>query len=313
MDNFISHAPSYAQIAQALAAEYFSIYCVDIETDGFVEYVSHRDFKELQVEVDGENFFEACRKNVEKVVHPDDRERLLSAIDKKHLIEVLQDAPSFHVIYRLLLTKGPVYVKLTAMLYSDEAHRCIILACSDVDSQVKTETKYSEELGLSGKESDRDLLTGVKSKSAFTKSEELYSERISRLDDLDFAIAVCDVNDVDAVNTRLGRKAGDLYIKEGCALICTIFCHSPVFRISGDKFAAILEGQDFELRDELLNKLSLRNRINENTGSVIVAAGLSRYLRSKDLSFHDVYARAEEAMYANKAELKARAEQRRKG
>ena len=66
-----------------------------------------------------------------------------------------------------------------------------------------------------------------------------------------FAIAICDVNDVKEVNDTQGHQAGDEFIRAGCKIICDTFNHGPVYRIGGDEFVVLLEGHDFEQRDEL--------------------------------------------------------------
>ena len=121
----------------------------------------------------------------------------------------------------------------------------------------------------------------------------------------DFAIAICDVNGLKAINDTLGHEAGDAYIKEGCMLICHKFDHSPVFRIGGDEFVAILKGRDYENREELEG--SFRQMIDENqrNGKVVVASGMAIYTPGSDESYNDVFKRADEMMYKRKQELKA--------
>ena len=59
-----------------------------------------------------------------------------------------------------------------------------------------------------------------------------------------FAVAVCDVNGLKAINDTLGHQAGDKLIREASMLICNTFKHSPVYRVGGDEFVVILIGQD---------------------------------------------------------------------
>lgn len=50
----------------------------------------------------------------------------------------------------------------------------------------------------------------------------------------------------------MGHQAGDEYIIGACRIICNKFKHSPVFRIGGDEFVAISEGEDYEHIDSIL-------------------------------------------------------------
>ena len=118
-------------------------------------------------------------------------------------------------------------------------------------------------------------------------------------------VVVFDLNGLKIINDTMGHEAGDAYIKEACALICQHFDHSPVFRIGGDEFVAILKGCDYENREEL--ESSFRETIDDNrkNGSVVVSSGLAVYIPGKDESYNDVFNRADELMYQRKQTLKA--------
>ena len=69
-------------ISRALAADYFCIYYVDTDTGRFIEYSSDEHYRTLGIEKSGEDFFGLCRKNIPRVVHPDDAELFLSLFTK---------------------------------------------------------------------------------------------------------------------------------------------------------------------------------------------------------------------------------------
>ena len=52
----------------------------------------------------------------------------------------------------------------------------------------------------------------------------------------------------------MGHDFGDILIIESCKLICKVFKRSPVYRIGGDEFVAILENGDYEHYNELLER-----------------------------------------------------------
>ena len=87
-------------------------------------------------------------------------------------------------------------------------------------------------------------------------------------------------------------------------MICTVFQHSPVFREGGDEFVAILEGQDYDNRAELLAAFERQNEENRKTGHVVVAAGMTEYIPDRDNSFERVFKRADRVMYRRKEEMK---------
>lgn len=70
-----------------------------------------------------------------------------------------------------------------------------------------------------------DPLTGVKSKYAYQQMEKTIDEQISSGDLADFAIVVCDLNDLKVVNDGHGHKVGDDHIRAACKIICDTFRH----------------------------------------------------------------------------------------
>ena len=87
-------------------------------------------------------------------------------------------------------------------------------------------------------------------------------------------------------------------------MICVRFKHSPVFRIGGDEFAAILEGSDYENRMNLLETFEAEIDENQREGRVVVSSGLDIYDSKKDSRFNDVFERADRKMYERKQVLK---------
>ena len=154
-----------------------------------------------------------------------------------------------------------------------------------------------------------DSLTGVKSKSAYSeeirKIERGIQEGISQ-----FGLIIFDMNGLKVMNDTYGHDAGDTYIKNACRLICTTYKHSPVFRIGGDEFAAILVGQDLlnaqKLMKRFYEKMESVNREAENAYETIsVAAGMAVFKEGTDEDFQSVFKRADENMYKNKKSMKA--------
>ena len=149
-----------------------------------------------------------------------------------------------------------------------------------------------------------DPMTGVKSKHAFLLSEKQYDSAIQEKTAHPFAIAVCDVNGLKVINDTLGHKAGDEYIIKASRMICDIFQHSPVYRTGGDEFVVIMTGRDYLIRKELVLALHDRSVEHISTNDVVISGGLSDYRPGEDVSFHDVFERADELMYEEKKLLK---------
>ena len=118
-------------------------------------------------------------------------------------------------------------------------------------------------------------------------------------------MVVCDINDLKLINDTIGHKAGDDYIRNASKLLCDTFVHSPVFRIGGDEFVAILKGSDFANREELFTDFN--NMIDENNmnGGVVISGGMAVFDPEIDESYNDAFKRADELMYVRKNCLKA--------
>ena len=118
-----------------------------------------------------------------------------------------------------------------------------------------------------------------------------------------------DCNNLKEINDQYGHDRGDEYLKSSCSLICQVFAHSPVFRIGGDEFAAILRNQEYAHRDELIAIFDQRcydiRAVSEDPwAKVDIARGMAVYDPGTDTSVNDVIHRADELMYENKREGK---------
>ncbi len=87
-------------------------------------------------------------------------------------------------------------------------------------------------------------------------------------------------------------------------LISEFFENSPVYRIGGDEFAVILEGEDFKNRAELLAAFDHQSEDNQRSGKVVVASGMAVFQKGSDRKFRDAFERADRQMYLRKSELK---------
>ena len=297
---------TYSRIAQALSKDYYSIYYVDLETDEFIEYSSDSRYQQLQVEQSGTNFFENCRKNVLRLVYPDDLDKALAIWEKDKLLPLISDDKPYNTNYRILFNDKPEYVgiKVIRLTQGNESNH-IIIGIRNINNEMERERLYQQELGNARNLVNRDALTGVKSKHAYQETEANMNERIQKGLQEDFAVVVCDLNGLKSINDEQGHAAGDKYIKSASSTICNIFKHSPVFRIGGDEFAVILSNSDYDHREALMDILSRSNAQNQDTGNnIVIASGISIYNKDEAKCVADVFERADKHMYTNKGSLK---------
>ncbi len=179
-----------------------------------------------------------------------------------------------------------------------------ITIMSNYRTMKKREKENDEALEKAELKAYKDELTGVKSKHAYSEMEESVNRRI--MDGLirDFSVVVCDVNGLKYINDTLGHHAGDEYIKKACTMICKRFKHSPVFRTGGDEFVVVLEDDDFNDRSALIKEFNEQAEQNAESGGIVIALGLSDFIPETDISFQQVFERADIIMYERKKELK---------
>ena len=149
-----------------------------------------------------------------------------------------------------------------------------------------------------------DDLTGVKSKHAYVEAELLLDQRIDEGTVDEFALVLFDLNELKKINDSQGHEAGDQYIREACRIICTRFKRSPIYRIGGDEFVAILEGDDYGNRAELLAAFETQMDLNQAQGRITVASGCACFDPARDKSSQTVFERADEQMYQRKKRMK---------
>ncbi len=173
-----------------------------------------------------------------------------------------------------------------------------------IEEALRRELEQKEQLKSVTQMAYRDALTGVKSKNAFVEAEEQLDQRIEKKEIQAFAIVLFDLNGLKEINDSQGHDEGDRFIKEGCAIICTRFKHSPVFRIGGDEFVAILEGSDFEEREALFREFDSLMESNRAQGKITIASGYACFDPEKDQNAHVVLDRADARMYQRKKQMK---------
>ena len=174
-----------------------------------------------------------------------------------------------------------------------------------IEEALRRELEQKEQLQSVMELAYTDPLTGVKSKRAYTEAAERMDKRIAEGAVSEFSVVVFDLNDLKLINDRRGHEVGDEYIKEACRLICTCFKHSPVFRIGGDEFTAILEGEDYSNQDELLERFEKQTLESLKRDRIVVAFGCSSFIPRQDKSIQTVFERADAMMYQEKSLLKS--------
>lgn len=177
----------------------------------------------------------------------------------------------------------------------------------------KTADKVSNYMNYINALAYRDALTGVKNVAAYNEMIVDVERRMRSGEKLDFAIIVADINMLKLTNDLFGHETGNQLIIKVAKIICTVFKHSPVFRIGGDEFVVLLENGDLENVDSLIELLDSHCSrefvsVDERNIPVSIARGFAVYNPDFHIAYADIFDRADREMYAHKSTVKGELE-----
>ena len=206
--------------------------------------------------------------------------------------------------FREFLEKKPSEPPIRSGDELEELYKEILLSQDKILDDTRQLREY---LNLIERMALRDELTGVKNHTAYEqKIVELTAAILAGT--AEFGVLMADMNELKYINDVYGHEKGDVALKAVSKALCTIFAHSPVYRIGGDEFVVVLTGQDYAAHQDLLLRMKPYIRLHDRTAEhpwemAAMAAGFAVY-RQGD-TYADVFNRADERMYENKNVLKA--------
>ena len=156
----------------------------------------------------------------------------------------------------------------------------------------------------------KDSLTGVKNKTAYAEDTALLDKKIAS-GDADFCIIMVDVNFLKRINDNYGHECGNTYLINACKFVCAIFGAEHVYRVGGDEFVVIIEGEKVSLCKYLVTQFKFEmerknaNDVLQPWEKVSAAVGVGYYEPNNDKTADEVFKRADKEMYANKLAMKA--------
>lgn len=149
----------------------------------------------------------------------------------------------------------------------------------------------------------KDALTGLRNKTDYA----MYVQDINETtEEKQYAIVLFDVNNLKFVNDNYGHEKGDELIKAASQIICKFFPHSPVFRVGGDEFVAIVDSEDYETRDEIISEFHKYMYLMKNSTDIMdvcIACGMAVCGEDGE-KYEDIFKIADKNMYDNKVKLK---------
>ncbi|MDO5293913.1 MAG: diguanylate cyclase [bacterium] len=144
----------------------------------------------------------------------------------------------------------------------------------------------------------KDAMTGALNRAAYLEKVEKIEERILKHDE--FALIVFDINNLKTTNDTMGHDEGDNLILLSSRLLSGVFGENKLYRIGGDEFVVILEDMEYQKRLERIQQFVDACKSN----SLEIAYGMAVYNAVTDISYEDVFLKADQAMYVTKKKMK---------
>ena len=188
----------------------------------------------------------------------------------------------------------------------------------EMENYMKSLVDTTKRLGEAQEKADamtemanKDALTGIRNKAAYDKEVRRVEWEMQGDPGKEFGIAMIDLNYLKRINDTYGHEQGNVALKKLCHMVCTIFAHSPVFRIGGDEFVVVLEKEDYKNVDALVSQFNAKlEELAHDTAlepweQISAAIGVAHYDPVMDSSAANVFKRADRAMYLRKKEMQA--------
>ncbi|MBO4706796.1 MAG: GGDEF domain-containing protein [Spirochaetaceae bacterium] len=132
----------YNHIASSLAEDYEAMYYINIETGEFMEFSTSQKYDSMNVPVAGRNFYDETRMNIDRYVHPDDREFAKDLNRKETMLKNLEGKKSYSYKYRLMIDDQPRHFQFTVMRANDDKH--FVLYEKDIEDEITAENMRLE-------------------------------------------------------------------------------------------------------------------------------------------------------------------------
>lgn len=161
-----------------------------------------------------------------------------------------------------------------------------------------------------------DVLTGMSNQSSYLERVKQLNQEIEAKTAA-FTVFIIDLNGLKNMNDDYGHDAGDAAIIDAANVIRAAFPAGELFRIGGDEFAVLLHAgseEEISARKAAMDEaLGVCNQTEKSYGVPLsFSKGAAVFDPARDKEYMDVFRRADQAMYQDKAAFYARNGDRRR-
>ncbi len=134
----------YGHIAGSLASRYEVIYYIDIDSNEYTQYNAGDMYGKLVTTKKGQDFFNDTVEAIEKTVHDDDKDRILTVMEKNHLLDIMAQEGALAITYRQVIDGQSRYLSMLVVRpKNDEKH--LVMGITNIDAQIKREQYIKSE------------------------------------------------------------------------------------------------------------------------------------------------------------------------
>jgi len=192
----------------------------------------------------------------------------------------------------------------------ENLYHALLKTTKDVTDYFEKLRRAKEQVAEMDELAHKDSLTGLKNKAAYDEMTTMLDDKIL-VGAAAFCIVMIDVNFLKKINDTYGHERGNSYLMNAAKLICLVFGEEHVYRIGGDEFVAVIEGDKTSLCEYLIDEFRAEmtrknsNKLLEPWEKISAASGIAYYQAGVDKTSEEVFKRADKEMYENKLAMKA--------
>ncbi len=175
----------------------------------------------------------------------------------------------------------------------------------ELEILINKDKAKTKELGSARLMAYTDSLTGLKNKHAYMEDRNKKNNKMAAGNLKNFALIVCDLNELKKINDTLGHEAGDQYIRDAAATLNKYFKNCDIYRYGGDEFAVFIEGNNYANRNMMLIDFETAMEENALSGKMVLSSGMAVYSPKKTKHYKELFEEADKKMYQRKAYLKS--------
>jgi hypothetical protein len=127
----------FNRIAEALLIDYASVCYVNAGTGEYEWYSLDPDFRSLQIEQGGRDFFSDIAQIARSVVHPDDQHIFTNDMRKDRLLSAVKEGRMQSVAFRMLIGGKPVYHRLRLIRKASDNEDYFVLGAINIEKEMR--------------------------------------------------------------------------------------------------------------------------------------------------------------------------------